>query len=329
MLHLAARLKNNGLLVQAYWAVGSSQFFMGQFVEAHDSLRRAIESYDSNRHRALAFQFAQDPYMSSLVFDAITLWMLGYADQGEESAKAALGFARELGYPFSLCWCIQELTVYYLTRREFLRAEELIEEGIPLMRENGYSMLEESEVALQLIAMAVQGRVEEFIASSRRARKFSAIEYQIRQTWVRSALAEALSRAGKLRTATSLLDEASALMERNQERFVEPEISRIRGELVCDQTEGGSLSPAKVQEAEQAFIGAVESAHRRGAKVLELRAVTSLSRLLEKTGRATEAHNVLSKICASFSEGFETPEFKTAKSLLQSLTHLSEPLLKP
>ena len=300
---LALRLKNDELLVQAYWALGSTQFFLGQLIEANQSLRQVLSLYDPLRHRTLALQFAHDPYMSSLVLDAMTLWLLGFPDQGEANARAALSYARELGYPFSLCWCIQELTVYCVTRKDFPGAVRLIEEGIPLMREYGYSMLEESEQALQLLATAAQGNIDEFIVKSRQARRYTDIEFQIRQTWVRATLAEAFVKAGKASTATSLLDQASRLLQNNEERFFEPEIYRIRGELVFDQAAGTPLSVSQAREAEGLFRAAVASAREHSARMLELRAATSLSRLLAHTGNAAEAFKVLTDTCAMFTEG--------------------------
>ena len=325
MLRLASRLQDDGLLVQAYWTLGSTNFFLGQFVEARESLGKALSLYDPARHRTLAQQFAHDPYMSCLVFEGITLWMLGYADQGEARARAGLALARELGFPFSLSWCIQELTVYYVTRRDFAAAELLIEEGVPFMHEHGHSMLEESELALQLIVTAARGRIDEFIAASRRARKFSAIEFQIRQTWVRSALAEALGKAHKFPTATSLLEQSAKLMESNEERFVEPEIYRIQGELVVDRAGDAAPSELEAKEAEQAFRKAIDSARKRGARMFELRAVIALSHLLEQTGRAGEARRNLSELCATFTEGFDTPEFKSAQKLIQTLSPAQGP----
>jgi predicted ATPase len=324
MMRLALRLKNDEVLVEAYWALGSTQFFLGQLVEAHESLRRVVSLYDPVRHRTLAFLFAHDPYMSSLVLDAMTLWLLGFPEQGEANALAALSYARELGYPFSLCWCIQELTVYYVTRGDFPGAARLIEEGIPLMREHGYSMLEESEHALQLLATAAQGKMDEFIVKSRQARRYTDIEFQIRQTWVRATLAEAFGKAGKFSTATSLLDQASKLLQTNQERFFESEIYRIRGELVFDRAAGGPLSVSQAQEAEDFFRTAVASAREHCARMLELRSATSLSRLLAQTGRAAEASKVLTDTCAMFTEGFETPEFRAAKTLLATLPELRD-----
>jgi tetratricopeptide (TPR) repeat protein len=139
------------------------------------------------------------------------------------------------------------------------------------------------------IALAAQNRIEEFITRSRQARKFSAIEYQIRQTWVWSLTAEAFGKAGRFPVALSLLDEASRLMEANEERFIESEIYRIRGELVLNQVKEGLPSADQAREAEAAFVKAIEIARARSAKMLALRAVISLSDLLKQTGKVTEA----------------------------------------
>ena len=83
--------------------------------------------------------------------------------------------------------------------------------------------------------------------------------------------------------ALALLDEARELMARNDERYVESEIHRINGELKLTQSRRDTSTPSKVREAEseaeQSFLKAIEIACARGAKTLELRAATSLSRM--------------------------------------------------
>jgi len=56
-----------------------------------------------------------------------------------------------------------------------------------------------------------------------------------------------------------------------------------------------------------------------GAKLFELRATTSLARLLCDTNRRDEAHAMLANIYNWFTEGFDTADLKDAKALLDQL----------
>ena len=52
----------------------------------------------------------------------------------------------------------------------------------------------------------------------------------------------------------------------------------------------------------------------------QLRATTSLARLLRDTGRCAEARAVLAEIYGRFTEGFDTADLKDAKDLLGELS---------
>jgi predicted ATPase len=75
--------------------------------------------------------------------------------------------------------------------------------------------------------------------------------------------------------------------------------------------------PAK---AETCFRQAIDIARRQSAKSLELRAVMSLSRLLQKQGKKNEARKMLAEIYGWFTEGFDTRDLKEAKALLEELS---------
>jgi len=90
------------------------------------------------------------------------------------------------------------------------------------------------------------------------------------------------------------------------------ELHRIRGELP---RQSGDPS----QDAGRCFWRAIEIARARQQKLLELRAVTSLGRLLEQQGKSGEARRLLADIYGWFSEGFETRDLKEAKALLHDL----------
>ncbi len=73
------------------------------------------------------------------------------------------------------------------------------------------------------------------------------------------------------------------------------------------------------QKPRSAFGGRLRS-RRQEAKSWELRATTSLARLLDKQGRRDEARAMLAEIYGWFREGFDTADLKDAKALLEALS---------
>jgi predicted ATPase len=91
------------------------------------------------------------------------------------------------------------------------------------------------------------------------------------------------------------------------------ELNRLEGELVL-----ASAAPDE-NGAEASFRKAIALARRRDAKPWELRAATSLARLLARQGRREEARGLLAPIYGWFTEGFDTADLKAAKALLAEL----------
>lgn len=57
------------------------------------------------------------------------------------------------------------------------------------------------------------------------------------------------------------------------------------------------------------------------AKSWELRATMSLCRLWQEQGKREEAHQMLAGIYGWFTEGFDTPDLREAKALLEEISH--------
>jgi len=72
-------------------------------------------------------------------------------------------------------------------------------------------------------------------------------------------------------------------------------------------------------EAQNCFERAIEITRKQSAKSFELRATTSLARLLAKQGLRDEARAMLATIYNWFTEGFDTADLKDAKALLDRL----------
>ena len=71
--------------------------------------------------------------------------------------------------------------------------------------------------------------------------------------------------------------------------------------------------------AEASFQNAIEIARRRSARLLELRAATSLARLWRRQGKRTAARALLTPVYGWFTEGFDTPDLMEAKALLDEV----------
>ena len=64
---------------------------------------------------------------------------------------------------------------------------------------------------------------------------------------------------------------------------------------------------------------AIEVARGQQAKSLELRAAVSLGHLWRDEGKRTQARRLLAEVYDWFTEGFETPDLRDARSLLAEL----------
>jgi predicted ATPase len=110
-----------------------------------------------------------------------------------------------------------------------------------------------------------------------------------------------------------MLDEGFASVTREGAQLYSPWLHRVKGELLLLQ------DPSNDDQAERCFHMAIEIARGQSARSEELRATTSLARLLDKQGRREEARTTLAEIYDWFTEGFDTADLKEAKALLDEL----------
>ncbi len=73
-------------------------------------------------------------------------------------------------------------------------------------------------------------------------------------------------------------------------------------------------------QAETCFKAGIKTAGRQGARMLALRSATSLARLWRGKGRQKEVRDLLAPLYGGFTEGFDTPDLKEAKALLDELS---------
>jgi predicted ATPase len=107
------------------------------------------------------------------------------------------------------------------------------------------------------------------------------------------------------------LHDALQITERTGERWFAGELNRHRGHLLLQQGDS--------EAAERLYLKALGIAAGQGAQLWELRAAASLARLRREQGRHAEARDLVAPVYGRFTEGFDIPDLKVAKALLDEL----------
>jgi predicted ATPase len=160
-------------------------------------------------------------------------------------------------------------------------------------------------------ALARLGQVEEGIAELRAGlADWNRIGSRVFDPMWLSWTAEAHAAAGQIDVAFVALDRAADVAAATCQMFYEAELHRVRGVLLMEKGEHAG--------AEAWLRRATALAESQGAKTVELRAATSLARLWCDQGRHTEARDLLAPVYDWFTEGFDTPDLRDAKALLDA-----------
>jgi len=313
MLDLARRQGDSLLLMPAHWTVGNILFWLGEFASAQGHFEQSMALYDPRHHRSHVLLFGQDQGVTCLAYQAWNLWELGYPDQALKRSREALTLAEALAHPHSLVFATIFAAHLRVRRREWQAVQKQAETGIALSTEHGIPYWPSEAVSQRGKALAEQGQVEEGIGLIRQglaAWRDQGVEVAL--PYVLALLAEAYGQAGRVEAGLNTLTEALAVVEKTAEHLSEPELYRLRGELLLIQGE-------EQVGVEANFRQAIQIARRQEAKSLELRAAISLSRLLQKQGKPDEARQILLEVYDWFTEGFDTADLKEARALLDAL----------
>jgi predicted ATPase len=317
LLQKAQSIGDTALLTFAHLALGDTLAETGELFAAKQNLETALSYYDRERHQSLAFRFIGiDPAVNCLSYIALVSCQLGFVDQALERGNEAVALAQTLSHPHSLAFAEGLLGTVLLYRREASAAQRCAERVIALSGEHGFALWLAHATCLRGTAIASQrqeasGITEILEGMSAYRMTGSALGRPGRLC----LLVEALIATQRFEEAQQALTEALVAGDKNEGRSQWAEAHRLQGELLLKQGTSG------VFEAQKFFGRAIEIAREQRAKSLELRATMSLARLLASKGRRDEARATLAEIYDWFTEGFDLPDLKDAKALLNELSN--------
>jgi predicted ATPase len=308
-LALARRIRKTPLVIWAYYAAGMTLFHQGELASALEHFDRGIALYDVGKrhfHRAL-----QDPGVACLSYRALTQWILGYPDQALKTCHQAVTLARKLVHPFSMVYALSIGALVHQFCGKTRQTRERAEAANAICEEHGIPYWFAWGPVLRGWAVTAQGQTQEGIQQIRQGlAAYSATGAEIARPLFLSLLAEAYLQAGQAPDGFAVVAEALDGVRRTGDRFGEPELHRLKGELLWE------TSSTNYGEVETCFQQALEVSCLQNARSFELRAAMSLSRLWQKNGKSAEARELLAGVYGRFTEGFDSHDLKQARSML-------------
>ena len=321
LLEFAERRGDRVLLVTAHRALGYTLYDQGEFSNACAQFEKAMAIYTSQLHSEAGRYGGTDPGVGCLCFDAMALWYRGYPDRALQQVNEAIRLARQLSHPLSLSASLNFAARVGQFRREASVARARAEASILSSAELGFTYWLAEATILKGWTLAEEGQAEEGLIQMRQGLDaYAATGARLWRLYYLALIAEADGKVGRFEDGLAELDEALDLVRSTSEHEHEAELHRLRGELMLKRCRVGSPDFAVQTEAERWFQDAIDIAHTQQAKSLELRAVMSMGRLLQRQGRKEEARKMLSAIYGWFTEGFDTADLKEAKALLDDLS---------
>jgi tetratricopeptide (TPR) repeat protein len=320
LLLLAQRAGDVGYILGCHAQLGGTAIYLGKFDDARSHLEQAIALYDPGQHRNLAYQQGQDPCVLALSYLSWVLWFQGYPEQAMARQDAALELARELNHPHSLGLAAAWASQLHQSMHQWPEGQVQAEAALRLASQGHFSLWRATSEMLHGLAIAYQGHIEEGIVEiSQGLAGFAATGTSLALPLAAGALAQVYLLAGRREDGLKAVEESLCHTE---QRWWLPEQYRVRAELLL-------LGPGSEAEAEASLRQALDLARSQKSKSLELRAATSLARLLRKQGRAAEGRDLLAECYAWFTEGFDTPDLQEARELLEELIPTEERTRQP
>ncbi len=286
---------------------GMTRFWLGEFVAARAVLERSMGYVDNARRSRRG---SIDPYAATLANLATTLACLGYLDRARSRMNEALSEARRLRHALTLAHVLDFADLLnWITDAPMAHVEELL----TLSTEHGFRYYSGWALAHRGRSLLTFGQAQEGLglltqglAELRAAGGVTGVAGVF--IW----LAEAHALLGQSAEERNCVAEAARIIETTEERAFEAELlHRVPGDLL---KAAGDRSAA-----ERHYHLAIAVAERQGAKLLQLRASTSLARLWREQGKCAEARDLLAPIYHWFTEGFDASDLKNAKALLDEL----------
>jgi predicted ATPase len=271
--------------------------------------------YDIKKHRNHAFTYGgHDPGVCAKTTKSEALCLLGYTEQAVHHAADALALAEKLSHPFSLAMARYFVAQVHQYRLEADIVRSHAQAAISMCESHGFESFRAQAVVLLGWGTALECDSEQGIEQIREGlAAWKSTGTGMRRPYFLSLLADALLRIDRTVEGLEVIEECETLIENSGETRWQAETVRLKAALM-------DRAGAAFEDIEATYQRALEIAHGQEARLLQLRAATSLGHLWHGQGKTEEARQLLGPLYNWFTEGFDAPDVKRAKTLLDEMS---------
>jgi len=310
MKRMGEETKDSSMLVEAYWTLGDTLYWQGEFDAALKNLDCAIDIYDPEKHHVQAHLYGQDPGVAAHCYKTYCLWQMGQPEQAQKEVEKAEALAMTLRHPFSIGWAKAfgfSLSMYNDDYElNIIKSMDAIgycqEQAYPFwlfaaMCNLGWStaLSGEAEKGLGILEEGLQGW--DMIGSILVKPSYMNLHAEVLR------LNDQLDRAIEVASASVLLAK--------QIREVVTEIDSHRILAKC------LRFASRLSEAEEEARFSLEYARRQGAVSNELKSAVEVHEILKALGKEKEGREIVRTSRDKIKEGIELPFVKRANSIIR------------
>lgn len=312
LLRLAEQSRDTLQLQLAHYALGNSSVITGDLTAARSHLESSMALYKPEHHEILVSQYGENSYVSSGSLLSTVLWLKGFPAQAQEISRQTVAMARQINHPNSLGYalCVAAMVQRWLNQIE--PSAQFAHEAMALSHQHGLPFWLGFGASAYGWVMVMQGQPAGIVQMQQCVAAVNAVMSGSKILFL-APLNDALVHLGKFENALTELDETLFVVAEKDDRFLESEFNRLKGECLLQ------ISPIDTKAAEACFDKALAISRQQGAKSLELRAAMSVAQVWQKQGKTDEARQLLEEIRQWFTEGHDTSDLREAADLLRSL----------
>jgi predicted ATPase/DNA-binding winged helix-turn-helix (wHTH) protein len=289
-----------------------SLHLLGDLGGARHYIGRMLDRYVPPAARSHVARFQYDQRLLARITLARVLWLQGYADQALREIETAVEMSGSIHHTLTLAHVLSDAAcpvalmigdLDLAARYTAMLHEQTKAHALDVW--HTYAEGFAGEISVRRSDAAGLDRLRGAIETLAQA------EFILYQTSFLAGLAQGLLGFGQIPEALAAVDRAIARCDQTGEAWLLAELFRIRGEA--------QLRIANAEDGEASLLRSMEIARSQCALAWELRTATSLAKRWHGTSRSTAARALVSTVLAKFTEGFGTPDHRTATALLADI----------